>query len=176
MTDQSLFLKSLDLWQKLSRDSVFYNPITGSIGQFQWTRSEINRAYLNALGVRINYEDTSNSNRLSDMRPTSMAASPSLQSRPLHAVSSTTSSSLASSPYLAKSNGDRASSHMRSNSLTHGMTASATMALHNSSKPPVEEEPELDIDIAKAYCELTEGNGINKKKASIPTYLSIFSL
>lgn len=48
---------SENLWDKLSRDSVFYNPITGSIGQFQWTRSETNKAYLTALGVTINYEE-----------------------------------------------------------------------------------------------------------------------
>lgn len=51
------FPSSVELWDKLSRDSVFYNPITGSIGQFQWTRSETNRAYLNALGVTINYDE-----------------------------------------------------------------------------------------------------------------------
>lgn len=62
---------------------------------------------------------------------------------------------------------------MRSNSLTHGMTASATMALHNSSKPPVEEEPELDIDIAKAYCELTEGNRIKPGKHPLLISLSL---
>lgn len=28
---------------------------------------------------------------------------------------------------------------------------------NSNKKAPVEEEPELDIDIAKAYCELTEG-------------------
>ncbi|KAG0180420.1 hypothetical protein DFQ29_000713 [Apophysomyces sp. BC1021] len=47
------------LWDKLSCDSVFYNPMTGAIGQFQWTQSETNRAYLNALGVTINYDDAS---------------------------------------------------------------------------------------------------------------------
>ncbi|KAI8331233.1 hypothetical protein BC941DRAFT_439385 [Chlamydoabsidia padenii] len=145
---------SLDLWQKLSRDSVFYNPITGAIGQFQWTRSEINRAYLNALGVRINYED-----RLQDVRPTSMTSSPSRpHSHALHSSSPTTASS---SSYMLKSG---TSNHVRSNSLTNDMSLTGgamAAALHGSiingpSKLAIEEEPELDIDIAKAYCELTE--------------------
>ncbi|KAI8085071.1 uncharacterized protein BX664DRAFT_284071 [Halteromyces radiatus] len=149
---------SLDLWQKLSRDSVFYNPITGSIGQFQWTRSEINRAYLNALGVQINYED-----RLQDLRPTSMTSSPSLQQRPRsHAPSYESTKHSPSSPSLTRLAVDRTTTtnHTRSNSLSSGLSltsAAATMAaLQGANKPPVEEEPELDIDIAKAYCELTE--------------------
>lgn len=48
---------SRDLWTKLSRDTVFYNPVTGAVGQFQWTRSETNKSYLNALGVTFNYEE-----------------------------------------------------------------------------------------------------------------------
>jgi hypothetical protein len=49
----------MDLWDKLSTDSVFYNPITGAVGQFQWTRSEINKVYLRSLGVTINFDDVS---------------------------------------------------------------------------------------------------------------------
>lgn len=48
---------SRDLWTKLSRDTVFYNPVTGAVGQFQWTRSETNKSYLNALGVTFSSEE-----------------------------------------------------------------------------------------------------------------------
>lgn len=50
-------INSRDLWIKLSRDTVFYNPVTGAVGQFQWTRSETNKAYLNALGVTFSAEE-----------------------------------------------------------------------------------------------------------------------
>lgn len=53
----SLTYYSRDLWIKLSRDTVFYNPVTGAVGQFQWTRSETNKAYLNALGVTFSSEE-----------------------------------------------------------------------------------------------------------------------
>lgn len=58
---------------------------------------------------------------------------------------------------------DRSSNHARSSSLNNDMslasTTSSVMAAiqNNNNKTIVEEEPELDIDIAKAYCELTEG-------------------
>lgn len=48
---------SEDLWNRLSRDAVFYNPITGSVGQFQWSRSHTHREYLEALGVQVNLEE-----------------------------------------------------------------------------------------------------------------------
>lgn len=50
-------VNSRDLWTKLSRDTVFYNPVTGAVGQFQWTRSETNKSYLNALGVTFSSEE-----------------------------------------------------------------------------------------------------------------------
>ena len=48
----------------------------------------------------------------------------------------------------------RVSHHGRSNSLSGVMQSINTRQGENGSK---EEEPELDIDIAKAYCELTKG-------------------
>ncbi|KAI9305682.1 hypothetical protein BJ944DRAFT_64009 [Cunninghamella echinulata] len=153
---------SFDLWEKLSRDSVFYNPITGSIGQFQWTRSETNRAYLNALGVRINYEDPTH-----DTRPTSLTSATAAQRylknnlNPSN-ITTTTSTSSSSSPSGASAKlNDRSSNHMRSNSLNNDISLASTSSMmaaiqNNNNKANVEEEPELDIDIAKAYCELTE--------------------
>ncbi|ORX54374.1 hypothetical protein DM01DRAFT_1407239 [Hesseltinella vesiculosa] len=138
---------SRDLWDKLSRDTVFYNPVTGSIGQFQWTRSYTNRAYLKALGVRINQDD-----RFYDTRTTSMASSPTPASSPVthqRPLSQTQTSSQ-----------DRfvppTSHHTRSSSLTNGLSLASVANGVVPTKHVQEEEPELDIDIARAYCELTE--------------------
>ncbi|KAI8067912.1 hypothetical protein BC940DRAFT_299848 [Gongronella butleri] len=147
---------SQDLWDKLSRDTVFYNAVTGSIGQFQWTRSDTNRAYLNALGVRINYDD-----RYFDTRSTSMASSPIATGTPGATPSPRPLSHTQPSPRDRSANAaadlaaaGASSSHTRSSSLTNGLSMVA-----NGSPPsehPQVEEPELDIDIARAYCELTE--------------------
>ncbi|KAL0086263.1 hypothetical protein J3Q64DRAFT_1834024 [Phycomyces blakesleeanus] len=140
-----------DLWNKLSRDSVFYNPLTGDIGQFRWTRSETNRAYLNALGVTINYEDRLNQ-PMRSMSPTQSqgglrCTSPSQsEANPIHL----------SSP-VSRAERYFSQNHARSASLS-GMTVpkDRSHAEEAEGKKEVEEEPELDIDIAKAYCELTE--------------------
>ncbi|ORZ15748.1 hypothetical protein BCR42DRAFT_42316 [Absidia repens] len=99
-----------------------------------------------------------------------MTSSPSLQHRHYHqshqpssTYGSSTNASASSSPSMSRTN-DRTTNHMRSSSLSDGISltgAAAVAALHGgvmpgSSKPPIEEEPELDIDIAKAYCELTD--------------------
>ena len=59
-------------------------------------------------------------------------------------------------------------SHTRSTSLSGVHVPVSESRQHSddesentTKKPPVEEEPELDIDIAKAYCELTEGNSLS---------------
>lgn len=58
---------------------------------------------------------------------------------------------------MAEAEKRSSASHVRSASLS-GMS---TQVRHSEdvspSKKVIEEEPELDIDIAKAYCELTEG-------------------
>ncbi|KAI9315481.1 hypothetical protein BX666DRAFT_2047547 [Dichotomocladium elegans] len=153
---------SEDLWEKLSRDSVFYNPITGSIGQFQWTRSETNRAYLNALGVIINYEEKS----LPRSTGSPMMSSKRPQSNYLEGNKSPLSGA---EKYISPS-------HVRSASLSGvnvkapaidsafpaGAAADMTDRRHSdddidsAKRAPAEEEPQLDIDIARAYCELTE--------------------
>ncbi|CDH49196.1 predicted protein [Lichtheimia corymbifera JMRC:FSU:9682] len=147
---------SENLWDKLSRDSVFYNPITGSIGQFQWTRSETNKAYLTALGVTINYEEKSSPSSGSMGSPAMGSKRPQSNYLDTKQTSSPRSMERRSSP-----------NHTRSTSLS-GVHVPVTEsrqhsdddddeALENGNKKPsVEEEPELDIDIAKAYCELTE--------------------
>ncbi|KAF7731386.1 hypothetical protein EC973_000194 [Apophysomyces ossiformis] len=145
------------LWDKLSCDSVFYNPITGAIGQFQWTQSETNRAYLNALGVTINYDDRARNNG-----PSSTSTSPGPIRRPQSSNYADSKSSNASTGNINR----RASpSHTRSASLS-GMTVSGNSRPNTGEenedegehavRKPVEQEPELDLDIAKAYCELTE--------------------
>ncbi|KAI9256428.1 hypothetical protein BDA99DRAFT_561888 [Phascolomyces articulosus] len=151
---------SHDLWDKLSRDSVFYNPITGAIGQFQWTRSESNRGYLNALGVTINYEEklspgsTPNSPIGGSKRP---------QSNYLDTKTrSITGSAMGASTTAIAEDGsttDKRTSpnhHVRSASLSGVGISTANGRDGTDKKQAVEEEPELDIDIAKAYCELTE--------------------
>ncbi|KAI8647839.1 hypothetical protein BD408DRAFT_438873 [Parasitella parasitica] len=146
---------SRDLWSKLSRDTVFYNPVTGSVGQFQWTRSETNKAYLNALGVTFNFEEKSpaaihsptgitptlHSNK---RRQTAMA-----DGKRLSATGS--SGSLPSSP-------DASLTHTRSASATGGLRVMTTKMDEGAkeAKKEAEQEMELDIDIARAYCELTE--------------------
>ncbi|CEP16386.1 hypothetical protein [Parasitella parasitica] len=145
---------SRDLWSKLSRDTVFYNPVTGSVGQFQWTRSETNRAYLNALGVTFNLEEKSpvavhsptghsNTSHSSKRRQTAMADGKRL--------STGTSGQLSSSP-------DASLTHTRSASATGGLRVMTTKMDDGAkeAKKEAEQELELDIDIARAYCELTE--------------------
>ncbi|KAI8141683.1 hypothetical protein BJV82DRAFT_172699 [Fennellomyces sp. T-0311] len=147
---------SYDLWDKLSRDSVFYNPITGAIGQFQWTRSESNRAYLNALGVTINYEEklspggSPHSPMGGNKRPQSNYLDTKSSPRSAAAVGAS------GSPAERRINQNQ---HTRSASLSGVGISTANNRRSDGEtekKPQVEEEPELDIDIAKAYCELTE--------------------
>ncbi|KAI8989406.1 hypothetical protein BDB01DRAFT_539646 [Pilobolus umbonatus] len=142
---------SRELWGKLSRDTVFFNPVTGAVGQFQWTRSETNRLYLNALGVTFISEDTS----------------PSKYTAKSTGLSSPTSDKKRQSNYLdIKSTGSSAPAFM-SGSHTYSRSASASVATGGQRTPKpevnegevkkeVEQELELDIDIARAYCELTE--------------------
>ncbi|KAI9498074.1 hypothetical protein BDB00DRAFT_867727 [Zychaea mexicana] len=156
---------SHDLWDKLSRDSVFYNSITGAIGQFQWTRSETNRSYLNALGVTINYEEklspggNSNSPMGGSKRPQSNYLDTKSSTRSASVVAGGAAGGPAASA-AASMNKRSPNQHTRSASLSGvGIpTANGRRAGGDAdiTKPPVEEEPELDIDIAKAYCELTE--------------------
>lgn len=145
---------SRDLWSKLSRDTVFYNPVTGSVGQFQWTRSETNKAYLNALGVTFNFEEKSPSAIHS---PTGHSATPHAtkkrQTTMVDGKRSTTPGSAPSSP-------DAVQTHTRSASATGGLRVVTAKMDEGAkeAKKEAEQEMELDIDIARAYCELTEGN------------------
>jgi hypothetical protein len=141
---------SRDLWSKLSRDTVFYNPVTGAVGQLQWTRSETNKAYLNALGVT--FTDEPKSTPTSPISPT--------KKRILNGIRSSSTSPI-TSPDLQHAN--TATSHHRSASAS---TAGGLRVVTNSpkmdentkaAKKEADQEMELDIDIARAYCELTEG-------------------
>ncbi|KAI8371753.1 uncharacterized protein BYT42DRAFT_581391 [Radiomyces spectabilis] len=147
---------SADLWEKLSRDSIFYNPITGALGQFQWTRSETNRAYLRALGVSINYEEKSSlsSGSLSNCS-SPVAGYRSSNKRPQSNYLESKSNN-SSGVSLHEERKSSPNGHLRSASLS-GMAVSAGKARpFEQEKKAVEPEAELDIDIAKAYCELTE--------------------
>ncbi|KAJ2959447.1 hypothetical protein NQZ79_g5098 [Umbelopsis isabellina] len=143
---------SLDLWNKLSTDSVFYNPLTGAVGQFQWTRSEINKVYLRSLGVTINIDDAFNHTS------SSVPSSPYAEA-PRSANARTSPSYLdarSPSPLLDRKRSPKRNLHTKANSLS-----GISLPIRESS--PVETkrsepEPELDIDVARAYCELTEGN------------------
>ncbi|KAI8091324.1 uncharacterized protein B0P05DRAFT_583837 [Gilbertella persicaria] len=133
---------SQDLWSKLSRDTVFYNPVTGAVGQFQWTRSETNKAYLNALGVTLNYEDKKAPLHDKKKLPSSSSSSssPSQQNTDINRISTPTSP--VSRPASA-SPGLRV--------VTEKMDETTKEA-----KKEADQDMELDIDIARAYCELTE--------------------
>ncbi|KAG2182149.1 hypothetical protein INT43_007076 [Umbelopsis isabellina] len=140
----------LDLWNKLSTDSVFYNPLTGAVGQFQWTRSEINKVYLRSLGVTINIDDAFNHTS------SSVPSSPYAEA-PRSANARTSPSYLdakSPSPLLDRKRSPKRNLHTKANSLS-----GISLPIRESS--PVETkrsepEPELDIDVARAYCELTE--------------------
>ncbi|KAK4508903.1 uncharacterized protein ATC70_013526 [Mucor velutinosus] len=144
---------SRDLWSKLSRDTVFYNPMTGSVGQFQWTRSETNKAYLNALGVTFNFEEKS---------PTAMH-SPTGHTATSHATTKKRQTAMVDgkrsvTPGSAPSSPDAAQTHTRSASATGGLRVVTAKMDEGAkeAKKEAEQEMELDIDIARAYCELTE--------------------
>lgn len=146
---------SRDLWSKLSRDTVFYNPVTGSVGQFQWTRSETNKAYLNALGVTFNFEEKS---------PTAIH-SPTGHSTTSHAATATkkrqttmVDGKRSTTPGSALSSPDAVQTHTRSASATGGLRVVTAKMDEGAkeAKKEAEQEMELDIDIARAYCELTE--------------------
>lgn len=136
---------------------MFYNPATGSVGQFQWTRSETNKAYLNALGVTFNFEEKSpttihsptghsNASHLNNKkRQTTMVDGKRL-------TTAATAGSLPSSP-------DASQTHTRSASATGGLRVVTAKMDEGAkeAKKEAEQEMELDIDIARAYCELTEG-------------------
>lgn len=127
---------SRDLWSKLASDAVFYNPITGAVGQFQWTRSETNKSYLAALGVTIKHE-----------KPL-----PPLSPRRAKKRETIAALDVPTSPVST-------SSLKRSVSVSSGLKV-VTPKMDETSreaKREAEQELELDIDIARAYCELTEG-------------------
>ncbi|KAI9252630.1 hypothetical protein BY458DRAFT_522912 [Sporodiniella umbellata] len=139
---------SFDLWDKLSRDTVFHNPVTGAVGPFQWTRSEANKAYLNALGVTITSEEKkfsltrTRSPHLAKKRQTINS-----DGKPL-STSPTASSPLSISP---------TQTHTRSASATDGLLSISSKAEEEKNETKeVDQDLELDIDIARAYCELTE--------------------
>lgn len=137
---------SRNLWSKLSRDTAFYNPITGAVGQFQWTRSETNKLYLNALGVTIKHEKPA---------PPMSPSQRKIKKRETVATMDTpisTPVSPALSPTLR-----------RSASVSNGLkvTTPKMDEASKEAKREAEQELELDIDIARAYCELTEGRHIH---------------
>ncbi|CAO3696337.1 unnamed protein product [Rhizopus stolonifer] len=140
---------SFDLWDKLSRDTVFHNPVTGAVGSFQWTRSEANKAYLNALGVTFTTEEKTSS--------TTRTQSPHLaKKRPTTYLNGKTPSTspTASSP----TSPNATQTHHRSSSATGGLSIVTSKIEENEKRATkeVDQDLELDIDIAKAYCELTE--------------------
>ncbi|CAO3663325.1 unnamed protein product [Umbelopsis ramanniana] len=142
---------SMDLWDKLSTDSVFYNPITGAVGQFQWTRSEINKVYLRSLGVTINFDDA--------LRHSSS----SLPSSPYMETVRSPNGRASQGSYLEKKSPPPRMDRKRSSKHHQHAKASSLSGINlpvreiNVVEPKKPEpEPELDIDIARAYCELTE--------------------
>ncbi|KAI9482934.1 MAG: hypothetical protein EXX96DRAFT_556194 [Benjaminiella poitrasii] len=134
---------SRDLWDKLSRDTVFYNSVTGAAGQFQWTRSETNKAYLNALGVTLSYEDRSPVNAQPMSSPNSASRSPKKRI-----------SNIVDGQRMMTVEPDTVQTHTRSASATNGLKVITAKIDENTKE--AEQEMELDIDIARAYCELTE--------------------
>ncbi|KAI7890051.1 uncharacterized protein EV154DRAFT_482613 [Mucor mucedo] len=143
---------SRDLWIKLSRDTVFYNPVTGAVGQFQWTRSETNKAYLNALGVTFSAEEKSPSSLHSPLgSPGHINTTKKRQTVDGKRLVNSSTTSLPSSP-------DGSQTHLRSASATGGLrVVTSKMDEHaKEAKKEADQEMELDIDIARAYCELTE--------------------
>ncbi|KAH8550670.1 hypothetical protein BGW37DRAFT_529656 [Umbelopsis sp. PMI_123] len=142
---------SMDLWDKLSTDSVFYNPITGAVGQFQWTRSEINKVYLRSLGVTINVDDAlrQSSSSLPSSPYMETIRSPNGRSSQGGFLDMQTSP-----PRLDRKRSPKHHQHSKANSLS-GINLPVREI--NAVEPKKQEpEPELDIDIARAYCELTE--------------------
>lgn len=146
---------SRDLWTKLSRDTVFYNPVTGAVGQFQWTRSETNKSYLNALGVTFNYEEKS---PMSVHSPTSSPTSANAtKKRQSNIVDGKRLNNGSTSSLPSPTEGSH--THLRSASATAGGLRVVTSKMDETAKEAKKEadqEMELDIDIARAYCELTE--------------------
>ncbi|CAO3650422.1 unnamed protein product [Mucor hiemalis] len=145
---------SRDLWTKLSRDTVFYNPVTGAVGQFQWTRSETNKSYLNALGVTFNYDEKSPiSVHSPTSSPTTNANTKKRQSNIIDGkrINNGSASSLPSPT-------EGSHTHLRSASATGGLrvVTSKMDETAKEAKKEADQEMELDIDIARAYCELTE--------------------
>lgn len=138
---------SRDLWSKLSRDTIFYNPVTGAVGQFQWTRSETNKAYLNALGVT--FTDEPKSVPTSPISPT--------KKRVLSGIRSSSTSPITSPDLQQSPNHQRSVSASTAGGLK-GVTSNPKMDENTkAAKKEADQEMELDIDIARAYCELTEG-------------------
>lgn len=132
---------------------MFYNPVTGSVGQFQWTRSETNKAYLNALGVTFNVEEKSPTAVHSPTTGHSATVPATTKKRQTTMVDGKRSTA-PSSPDAVQTQ------HTRSASATGGLRV-VTAKMDDSAKEAkkeAEQEMELDIDIARAYCELTEGN------------------
>ncbi|KAI8887582.1 hypothetical protein K501DRAFT_321289 [Backusella circina FSU 941] len=144
---------SQELWDRLSRDSVFFNSVTGTVGQFQWIRSETNKSYLNALGVTINYDEktgpSTNNNNNARTAPKKRHTTLPLDTSTI--IKSPTAMSAPSTP-------DGITSHSRSASatLSDGLRVAQPREEDKEAKKEAEQELELDIDIARAYCELTE--------------------
>ncbi|KAI8886931.1 hypothetical protein K501DRAFT_212916 [Backusella circina FSU 941] len=134
---------SRELWNKLSRDTIFYNPITGAVGQFQWIRSESNKSYLNALGVTFTNEDKSSNQH----HPTP----------PINAISTNNSNKKRPTHSPKAFNDAEAHTYPRSVSANPLLSEIAMASEEEkASKKEEEQELELDLDIARAYCELTE--------------------
>ncbi|KAI8372152.1 hypothetical protein BD560DRAFT_103438 [Blakeslea trispora] len=130
--------------------------MTGAIGQFQWIRSETNKAYLHALGVTLNYDDKS---KASPKKPLSQSTDIKRVSSPSSMISSAPASPhLPSRPMSASPSGASQS--------TSGLRVMADKMDEGTreAKKEADQEMELDIDIARAYCELTEGNKQNEKR------------
>lgn len=80
-------------------------------------------------------------------------------------LNTASSTSLPSSPDISQT-------HLRSASATGGLRV-VTNKMDDTAKEAKKEadqELELDIDIARAYCELTEGNNITAMIYKIHTY------
>ncbi|CEG64931.1 hypothetical protein RMATCC62417_01822 [Rhizopus microsporus] len=145
---------SRELWDKLSQDTIFHNSVTGAVGQFQWTRSETNKAYLNALGVTFSTNEKP-SPRVRTISP-HLAKKQQfnyIDGKTAETISSDSTTSPSTSP-------DTSQIHPKSSSATAGLSI-ITTKIEESEKETKKEvdqdlDLELDIDIARAYCELTE--------------------
>lgn len=117
--------------------------MTGAVGQFQWTRSETNKSYLNALGVTFSHEEKPSIITTAHKKRQSNQGIRTIATPPLSPIEK---------PSLQ-------TTHTRSASVSSGLKV-VTPKMDESAreaKKEAEQELELDIDIARAYCELTEG-------------------